>query len=148
MSKKEAKTWQQAKLLNAYYIKVAKAAVNQGGCPRFTSFRAGFAPQLEGPLDERGNPTVADIPAGMQSVPNEFYRGIIEGHYSGDTALAVCEIPKNAAPSPVKFNFIGIFDQDDDMVAACVTLTDWLTPEELDRSYLAVTFPIEEEAAS
>ena len=31
MSKKEAKTWQQAKLLNAYYIKVAKAAVNQGG---------------------------------------------------------------------------------------------------------------------
>lgn len=72
MSKKEAKTWQQAKLLNAYYIKVAKAAVNQGGCPRFTSFRADFAPQLEGPLDERGNPTVADIPAGSSQCQTNF----------------------------------------------------------------------------
>ena len=94
MSKKEAKTWQQAKLLNAYYIKVAKAAVNQGGCPRFTSFRAGFAPQLEGPLDERGNPTVADIPAGMQSVPNEFYRGIMKDIFQEIQPLLYVKFPK------------------------------------------------------
>ncbi len=136
-------TWQQAKLLNAYYRKVGLAAVGQGACPHFQLFRAGYDPALEGPENENNVPTVADIPMSYREVPNVFYKGTIDGKFSEDTALCVCEIPKGAVSEPKHFNVVGIYDQDDELVAACVTLTDWITPEELDRSYLAVQFPMD-----
>ena len=137
--------WQQAKLLNAYYRKVGRAAVGQGACPHFETFQAGYDPELVGPPDEQGRPTVADIPMKLAEVKNPFYLGTVDSAFSEDTALCVCEIPKGAASEPVQFNVVGLYDQDGELVAAAATLVDWLTPDELDRTYLSVTFPIEDE---
>ena len=137
-------TWQQAKLLNAYYRKVGLTAAGKGdGCPTFSTFRAGYNAALVGPDTNDGVPTVADIPMKLAEIENVFHRGVVQSDFSDDTALCVCEIPKGAVSEPVRFNVIGIYDQSDTLVAAACTLTDWLTPEELDRSYLSITFPME-----
>lgn len=135
-------TWQQAKLLNGYYRKIGLSAVGQGQCPTFVEFRAGYDPELIGP-DVEGQPTVADIPMDLSEIKNEFYRGTIDAAFSGDTALITCEIPKGAVSEPKLFNVLGLFDQDGALIAAHTTLPDYLTPSELDRTYLSITFPME-----
>lgn len=137
--------WQQAKLLNRYYDKVGLAAAGSGQCPRFTEFRAGF-----GLVDETDPacPVLLNIPPNMEEVPHEFYRGLVEVHYSAGVTLCKCEIPQGAVGSPVRHNIIGVYDQDSELVAVCVTLPDWVTPTEIYRAFPAVTFPREEEEAS
>lgn len=137
--------WQQAKLLNRYYRRVGMAAAGEDSCPRFVTFKAGYDPALEGPEDESGRPTLNDVSMKMRDIPNPFYEGTVAVDWSEGATLCVAEIPKGAVPEPTKFNLIGIYDQDGGLVAAAATLTDWLTPDELDRSYLSVTFPMEDE---
>lgn len=132
--------WQRARLLNRYYEKVGLAAASQGCCPHFTQFRAGF-----GLIEETdpAHPVLLPIPADMEEIPGEFHRGNIEVQYSNGTVLCTCQIPRGAVSEPVRHNLIGIYDQDDDLVAVCSTLPDWVTPEEIYRAYPAVTFPFE-----
>lgn len=143
-SDNEPAVWQQAKLLNRYYDKVGKAAAGQGNCPRFTEFRAGF-----GLVDEAdpSKPILQPIPPNMEEVPGEFYRGIIDVSYSNGVTLCKCEIPQTAVGAPVRHNIIGIYDQDGELMAVCVTLPDWVTPAEVYRAFPAITFPIEKEGA-
>ena len=136
-------SWQQAKLLNAYYRQVGLAAVGRGSCPRFATFAAGYDPELEGPAGSDGSQKVRDISMSLSAVKNIFYRGEVTSSFSDDTALCMCEIPKGSVSKPTKFNVIGVFDESGTLVAAAATLTDWLTPTELDRSYLSVTVPME-----
>lgn len=143
--------WQQAILLNRYYEKVGRAAADQGHCPRFREFRAGFAPGLvdETAVDEatgRPKPTLLPIPPDLESIPNEFFRAAVEVGYSDGVTLCKCEIPQGGVAVPKEHNIIGIYDQDDDLVAACTTLTDWVTPSEVYRAFPAVTFPIQKGA--
>jgi len=132
--------YQRSKLLNAYYEKVGKAAAGMGSCPRFTEFRAGYGLVNTSDPDK---PVLENIPANMTEVPSEFYRGIVEVEYSNGVTLCKCEIPVGAVSEPTKYNLIGIFDQDGDLVAVCTTFPDWVTPTEADRSYPALTFPLE-----
>lgn len=134
--------WQQAKLLNRYYEKVGLAAAGIGHCPRFTEFRAGF-----GLIDETdtAHPVLLNIPPNMIEIPNEFYRGLVEVSYSSGVTLCKCEIPESAVGSPVRHSLIGIYDQDSDLIAVCLTLPDWVTPSEIYRAFPAVTFPMEKE---
>ncbi|MBQ7609105.1 MAG: hypothetical protein IJU76_14240 [Desulfovibrionaceae bacterium] len=134
--------FQRSKLLNKYYEKTGKAAAGIGACPVFTEFRAGY-----GLVDtsDPDNPVLLTIPANMAEIPNEFYRGLVEAEYSNGVTQCKCEIPIGAVDKPRKFNMIGIFDQDSDLVAVCTTFPDWVTPTEVDRSYPALTFPLEEE---
>jgi len=134
--------WQQAKLLNRYYEKVGRAAAGDGSCPRFVEFRAGFGLVQE---DNPANPVLLPIPPGMKDIPEEFYRGTVEVSYSAGVTLCKCEIPQGAVGAPVRHNLVGIYDQDSELVAVCVTLPDWVTPSEIYRAFPAVTFPLEEE---
>ena len=136
--------WQQAKLLNRYYDKVGLAAAGIGHCPRFTEVRAGFG--LVNEVDP-AHPELLPIPPNMEDVPNEFYRGLTEVSYSAGVTLCKCEIPQGAVGAPVRHNIIGVYDQDSELVAVCVTLPDWVTPTEVYRAFPAVTFPHEEEEA-
>ena len=140
MSDTTPAVWQQAKLLNRYYDKVGRAAAGQGHCPHFTEFRAGF-----GLVDESNpaKPILQKIPPDMEEVPEEFYRGLVTASYSAGTTLCKCEIPQGAVGAPVRHNIIGIYDQDGDLVAVCVTLPDWVTPAETYRAFPAMSFPIE-----
>lgn len=140
----QASPWQQAKLLNRYYRRVGMAAAGQGACPRFETFKAGYDPDFEGPVED-GRPVLNDIPMTLKEVKNPFYEGTVAVDWSEGAVLCVCEIPKGAVSVPQKFNVVGVYDQDGGLVAAAATLTDWLTPDELDRSYLSVTFPMEDE---
>ena len=83
----------------------------------------------------------------MEDVPNELYRGLTEVSYSAGVTLCKCEIPQGAVGAPVRHNIIGVYDQDSELVAVCVTLPDWVTPTEVYRAFPAVTFPHEEEEA-
>lgn len=134
------KTYQQSKLLNRYYDKIGRAAVGQGACPHFIEFRAGF-----GLLDEcdPGDPKLLPIPPDMTEIPREFYRGLIEAEYSNGTILCKCEIPLGTVSEPTRYNMIGIYDQDTELIAVCTMLPDWVTPTEMNRAYPAVIFPIE-----
>ena len=145
MSDNPPAVWQQAKLLNRYYEKVGRAAAGQGSCPRFVEFRAGY-----GLVDESdpANPVLLPIPPNMKDVPNEFYRGLVEASYSAGVTLCKCEIPQGAVGTPVRHNIIGIYDQDSELVAVCVTLPDWVTPTEIYRAFPAMSFPVEEEGDS
>lgn len=139
--KPNEKDWQAAKLLNLYYEKVGKAAAGKGSCPQFTEFRAGF-----GLLDESVvPPKLLPIPPNMTTIPDEFYRGLVEVEYSNGVTLCKCEIPQAAVGAPVRHSLIGICDQDGDLVAVCLTLPDWVTPTEIYRAFPALTFPMEEE---
>ena len=136
------KIWQQAKLMNRYYEKVALSAAGNGVCPHFTEFRAGY-----GLVDDSdpANPILAPIPPNMREIPQEFYRGLVEVSFSDGVVLCKCEIPQGAVGSPVRHNLIGVYDQDGDLVAVCHTLPDWVTPTEIYRAFPAVTFPFEQE---
>ncbi|MDE7065365.1 MAG: hypothetical protein K2O70_07850, partial [Desulfovibrionaceae bacterium] len=89
------------------------------------------------------HPQLQGIPATMEEVPNEFYRGFVEASYSSGVTLCKCEIPQGAVGTPVRHNIIGIYDQDSELVAVCVTLPDWVTPTETYRAFPAMAFPIE-----
>lgn len=137
--------YQQAKLLNRYYEKVGRAAAGMGQCPHFVEFRAGF-----GLVDETdlNHPLLLPIPPNMSAVPNEFYRGPCEPTYANGVTLCKCEMPAGTVGEPKRYNLIGIFDQDSELVAVCVTLPDWITPAEIERAYPALTFPIENEESA
>ena len=134
------KIWQQSRLLNRYYEKVGLAAIGKGACPHFTEFRAGYGLVKD---EDSANPILESIPANMQEIPNEFYRGLVESSFSNGVVLCKCEIPQGAVGTPVRHNLIGILDQDGDLVAVCQTLPDWVTPTEIYRAFPALTFPIE-----
>lgn len=133
--------YQRSKLLNRYYEKVGMAAAGQGACPHFTKFVAGF-----GLVDETDpeNPKLLHIPPDIKEIPREFYRATLEAQYSDGSTLCRCEIPVGAVETPQRYNMIGILDQDDELVAVCLTLPDWVTPTEADRAFPVLTFPLED----
>lgn len=135
-----AKVFQLSRLLNKYYEKVGKAAAGIGACPKFTEFRAGF-----GLVDETDpdNPQLLQIPPDMTEIPREFYRGLVSAEYSNGTTLCKCEIPQGAVSDAKRYSLTGIYDQDSDLVAVCLTLPDWVTPNEMYRSYPSLSFPME-----
>lgn len=140
MADASEKVWQTAKLLNRYYDKIGKAAAGIGRCPRFSEFRAGYGlVDTTNPAD----PILLDIPPEMTTIPEEFYRGLVEAQYSSGLLLCKCEIPANAVSSPKRHNLIGIFDEDSDLIAVCATLPDWVTPTEIYRAFPAISFPVE-----
>lgn len=134
--------FQRSKLTNKYYEKVAKSAAGSGVCPKFEYFMAGF-----GYVDrtDPDNPILLDIPATITEIPNVFYRGLVTAEYSNGQTVCCCEIPVGAVSTKTKYNLIGIFDQEDDLVAVCSILPDWITPTESDKTYPTLTFPIETE---
>ena len=133
--------YQRSKLLNRYYEKVGMAAAGQGACPHFQTFVAGF-----GLVDESDpeNPKLQDIPPDLKEIPREFYRDTLAAQYSNGSTLCRCEIPVGAVDTPQRYNMIGILDQDDELVAVCLTLPDWVTPTEADRAFPVLTFPLED----
>ena len=132
--------FQRSKLLNRYYEKVAKAAAGIGHCPRFWEFGAGF-----GLVDQSdvAHPKLLDIPANMSEVPNEFYRAELTAEYSQGVTMCACEIPAGAVSEPVQYNLIGIYDQDNELVAVCTTFPDWVTPTEAERVMPALAYPLD-----
>lgn len=135
--------WQIAKLLNRYYEKVGRAAADEGSCPKFKTFKAGFGYVNES-VAAGELPILLPVPANLESVPNTFFTGAVQVSYSNGTTLVRCEIPQGGVSQPCKCNFIGVYDQDNELVAVCVSLPDWVTPSEAYRAYPAITFPLEE----
>lgn len=138
-----ANAWQTSKLMNRYYDKIGRAAADLGVCPKFKTFKAGYG-YVDENVAEGQTPLLQAIPADLEEVPNSFYTGNVSVSYSNGTTLVRCEIPQGAVSAPVKCNVIGVYDQDDELVAVCATLPDWVTPSEVYRAYPAITFPIEE----
>ena len=136
-----ATNWQSSKILNTYYEKVARAAAGIGSCPVITSFKAGF-----GYVDETdpAAPFIEELPGGIDSVPAVFYEGGATAQYSNGIVAVVCQIPLGAVSEPTRFSVVGIYDQDDELIAISVTLPDWITPNETYDIYPTLTFPLED----
>lgn len=142
MAEDMPKIWQQAKLLNRYYEKVGRAAAGMGCCPQFVEFAAGYGLVED---EDSSNPALLPIPPDIAEIPNAFYRAPVEAAYNDGSTICKCEIPQTAVGKPTRHNLIGVFDQDNDLVAVCQTLPDWVTPSEIYRAFPAITFPIEKD---
>jgi hypothetical protein len=133
--------WQVSRLMNRYYDKVGMAAAGIANCPRFVSFKAGFG--LISEVDPN-TPVLQAIPPDMEDVPGFFYEGLCAVSYANGITTCKCEIPQGAVSAPVRMNVVGVFDQDGELVATCVMLPDWVTPNETYRAYPQLIFPVEQ----
>jgi len=137
------KAWEGSLLLNRYYEKVGRAAAGIGTCPRFTTFKAGYG-FVDEDVPDGEVPTILTVPADLEEVPSVFYSGNVVASYSNGSTLCQCTIPEAGVSTPKKCSVIGVYDQDAELVAVCVTLPDWVTPSEQYTAYPSINFPLKE----
>jgi hypothetical protein len=139
-----ADSWESSILLNRYYEKVGRAAAGIGACPRLTTFKAGLG-YIDENVPEGESPTVLPIPYDLGEVPGVFYEGAIEASYADGSTVCKCTIPAGGVSDPKKCSVFGLYDQDDELVAVCVSLPDWVSPSDQYTAYPSINFPIQTE---
>lgn len=136
-------TWKRAEIQTRLYDKIGQSLTGVGPCPQVASFVAGY-----GHIDETTSPpTLQELPLDATSVPGAIYSGVPEASMSDGRALFVCAIPEDAVTAPEKCTVIGLFDQDDDLVALASFLPEWLTPGKRYENFVYITFPTPEEGS-
>jgi hypothetical protein len=134
-------TWKRAEIQTRLYDKIGQSLTGVGPCPRVASFAAGY-----GHIDETTNPpTLESLPLSASEVPGFITSGIPEASMSDGRALFVCAIPEDAVSAPQKCNIIGLYDQDDELVALASFLPEWLAPGKRYENFVYITFPAPEE---
>ncbi|GAB6035889.1 hypothetical protein JCM15519_04480 [Fundidesulfovibrio butyratiphilus] len=131
--------WKRTKTLPMLGYKMARSICDQIPCPKITKFRLGY-----GLVDESGDtPALQAIPDDLDTLPGVFFEGAPTPAASEGRALFVCPVPAGSVPVATKYSCIGLYDQDDDLVAVGLRLPTWITP---DSDYTArpfIDFPTE-----
>lgn len=139
MSDPVVTVWKRTKILPLLGYKMARSMCGQIACPKIEKFRLGY-----GLVNDAVNPPVLlPIPDDLEVLPGVFFVGAPQSAASDNRALFACPVPAGSVAVPTRYSCIGLYDQDDDLVAVGVTLPEWLTP---DKDYTArpyIDFPTE-----
>jgi hypothetical protein len=134
-------TWKRAEIQTRLYEKIGQSLVGTGPCPRIVSFKAGY-----GLVDETTSPpTLEPLPLSATDVPGLIVSGTPDASMSEGRSLFICAIPEDAVSGPQKCSIIGLYDQDDDLVALASFLPEWLSPGKRYENFVYITFPAPEE---
>lgn len=132
--------WKRAEIQTRLYEKIGRSLVGVGPCPRITRFAAGY-----GLVDESTDPpTLTELPLAAEDVPAVIFSGAPVASMSDGRALFLCAIPEDAVAEPAKCTVIGLYDQDDELVALASFLPEWLTPGKRYENLVYITFPVPE----
>lgn len=120
-----------ASLMDRYYDLSGLSSIGQQVGSKFeiASFKFGY-----GFVDESGPvPILLPIPSDTASIGGVFFTGVPQMSYSNGRLLLRCEMPKGSiATGQTKHSSVcGIFDKDDNLLAATVTQPSWLTEDDL-----------------
>ncbi len=133
-----ADTWFQARILDRFYDKIGQKAAGSGQCPEIVKFEVGF-----GLVDEATTPpSLLPIPADTSVTPGKFFDGVPTVSYANGQITCVCVIPEARVAAPQKGNLYTLLDQDDEIVAVCTLLPDWITPDEEFTQNVILSFPV------
>jgi len=132
--------WKQARVLGAYYSRLARALLGETACPVARTFR--IAP---GWLDDtKDPPQPVEPPFDASALPADpVFSGTVSGSASDKSALLTCVVPEGAVSAPTRVTAIGIYDQSDTLIAAASFLPEWITPDKEFENLIHVTFPEE-----
>lgn len=134
--------WIKTKAMDLFFNRIGAAAKGTGTCAQFTTFKVGY-----GWVDESGEtPELSALVGDETDIPAEFFVGSVTGgqmtvDYSIGVITCQCTIPVDSLVAPEKASVIGIFDQDDGLIAAAVFYPDWVLPEEEYRLNVYLNFP-------
>lgn len=134
--------WIKTTAMDLFFNRIGAAAQGTGSCAQFVTFKVGY-----GWVDESGEtPDLTELTGTELDIPAEFFVGSVAGgemvvSYSGGIILCQCVIAEDSLVEPEKASVIGIFDQDDGLVAAAVFYPDWVLPEEEYRLNVYLNFP-------
>ncbi len=133
-------TWKQARVLGAFYDRLAEGVAGQTACPQIASFGVCY-----GWIDTSGDmPQPEEPPFDAESLPGSLvHTGLVTAEPSGKSVLATAVIPEGAVAEPTQVTAIGLFDQTDTLVAAVSFLPEWITPDKRYEHLVHMTFPEE-----
>jgi hypothetical protein len=131
--------WKRTKILPVLGFKMARSICDQIPCPKITRFRLGY-----GLVDESGEtPVLQAIPDNLETLPGVFFEGVPASAASEGRALFTCAAPAGSVNMPTRYSCVGLYDQDDDLVAVGVRLPMYLTPDEDYTARPFIDFPSE-----
>lgn len=134
--------WIKTTTMDWFFTRIGQAAIGTGSCAVITSFKVGY-----GWVDESGaEPVLADLDGTQTDVPGAFFTGTVaDGDmivgYSGGVLLSQCTIATGELIEAQKASVIGLYDQDDELLAAAVFYPDWVTPDEDYKINVHMNFP-------
>jgi hypothetical protein len=137
----DEKIFQSAIILDRFYEKVGRAAAGIGQCPRIIKFKAGYG-YLNESVPEGKPPEILSVPYDLEEVPEPFYTGSVDAQFSNGSTLVKCTIPEGGIATSKRCSVIGLYDQDEELVAMCVALPDWVKPSQEYTVYPSINFPI------
>lgn len=131
--------WKSAKLFPRFYDGIANAMVN-GHCRRIAKFKFGF-----GYIDDTQDPpALLEIPDDLADIPNVLFEAEFtpeELSYSDGRILARCHMPQGSLTEPRRYSMTGIYDDQDNLLAATLDLPAWLVPSTRHTTYSYIDFP-------
>lgn len=131
--------WKRTTILPRLYWKLARAFCDQLPCPRIRAFRLGY-----GYIDDSGaTPQIQTIPDDLADIPAVFFAGTPESAASDGRALFSCVVPEGAVAVPTRCSMLGLYDQDDELVAVAQFLPAWINPDEANTYRPFIDFPTE-----
>lgn len=129
--------WKSAKILPRFYDNYARSLIGEGACRRIAKFKMGH-----GYVDESSTPPVfQEIPDDLSDIPGVFFEGTPELTYSDGRVLARCHLPQGSVTAPNKYSLTGLYDDQDELIAVCLDLPDWIVPSDWHTTYAYIDFP-------
>lgn len=121
--------WKGARLLPRFYERSAMGAAGIQPPFKFGRFGMGY-----GYIDDSTNPpTLEPIPDDLSVIPNEFYSGTFSADdfvYNNGLLMMRCHMPRGGISESKQYSVIGIYDEQDNLLAASVTLPSWVSSDE------------------
>lgn len=134
--------WIKSVTMDLFFDMIGQAAVGNGSCAVVTSFKLGY-----GWVDETGDtPVLSDLTGTETDIPGIIFTGTkLDGdmivNYSGGVLMCQCIVDQGSISQPEKVSCIGIYDQENNIMAAAVFYPDWITPDEEYRINVYLNFP-------
>lgn len=133
----DALDWKSAKILPHFYDRIGQALIGAGPCPKIVKFKMGH-----GYVDESVEPpALLEIPDDLADIPNVFFEGVPELVHSDGRVLSKCHLPQGSVLEPRKYSMTGLYDDQDQLVAVCIDLPDWIVPSDWQTTYAYIDFP-------
>lgn len=121
--------WKKALLLPRFYERSALSASGIQPVLKFAKFGLGY-----GYINESTSPpTPEEIPDNLSKIPNEFYTGTFTSDdfvYNNGLLMMRCQMPRGSISEPKQYSMVGIYDEQDNLLAVSVTVSSWVSPDE------------------